>query len=119
MKPTDNVSMENTIPKEDSFYILATDSSADEVTRVLKDGETFAVFDRHGDIESVGLGQQGLYHEGTRFLSHLLFKLGNARPFLLNSTIKEDNLLFVVNLTNPDVYRAGKIVLSRGTLHIT
>ena len=47
---TEKVPMESTIPKEDSFYILATDSSADEVTRVLKDGETFAVFDRHGDI---------------------------------------------------------------------
>jgi glycogen debranching enzyme len=114
-----NFIMETTANKEDTFYILATDSAADEVTRVLKDGETFAVFNRHGDIESVGLGQGGLYHEGTRFLSHLLFKLGNARPFLLNSTIKEDNLLFVVNLTNPDVYQAGKIVLPRGTLHIT
>jgi glycogen debranching enzyme len=48
-----------------------------------------------------------------------LFKFGNARPFLLDSKIKEDNLLFVVNLTNPDVYQAGKIVVPRGTLHIT
>jgi glycogen debranching enzyme len=111
--------METTIPKEDTFYIQATDSTVDDVTRVLKDGETFAVFNRHGDIESVGLGQAGLYHEGTRFLSHLLLKLGNARPFLLNSTIKEDNLIFVVNLTNPDVYQAGKIAVARGTLHIT
>jgi len=38
---------------------------------------------------------------------------------LLNSTIEEDNLLFVVNLTNPDVYRAGQLLLPRGTLHIT
>src|ERR1043166_454492 len=111
--------MEDTKSKEDTFYISATDSSADEVTRVLKDAETFAVFNRHGDIEAGGLGKQGLYHEGTGFLSHLVFKLGNARPFLLDSTIKEDNLLFVVNLTNPDVYRSGKIALPRGTLHIT
>ena len=111
--------MEVTANKEDTFYILATDSAADEVTRVLKDGETFAVFNRHGDIESASLGQGGLYCEGTRFLSLLLFKFGNARPFLLDSTIKEDNLLFVVNLTNPDVYQAGKIVVPRGTLHIT
>ena len=104
---------------EDTFYILAADSTADEVNRVLKDGETFAVFDRHGDIQSIGLGQEGLYHEGTRFLSQLVFKLGNARPFLLNSAVKEDNLLFVVNLTNADVYQAGQIVLPRGVLHIT
>ena len=66
---------------EDTFYILATDASADYVSRVLKDGETFAVFDPHGDIQAAVLGQEGLYHEGTRFLSRLLFKLGNARPF--------------------------------------
>ena len=104
---------------EDTFYILATDSTVDYVTRVLKDGDTFAVFDRHGDIQAAGRGQEGLYHEGTRFLSHLLLKLGNARPFLLNSTVKEDNLLFVVNLTNPDVYEGDGVVLPRGTLHIT
>ena len=112
--------MEATIGSiEDIFYILATDAPADYVSRVLKDGETFAVFDPHGDIQAGGLGQEGLYHEGTRFLSRLLFRLGNARPFLLNSTVKEDNSLFVVNLTNPDVYQRGQLMLPRGTLHIT
>jgi glycogen debranching enzyme len=104
---------------EDTFYILATQSTADYATRVLKDGDTFAVFDPHGDIQANGSGQEGVYHEGTRFLSYLLFKLGNARPFLLNSVIHEDNITFVVNLTNPDVYRAGQVLLPRGTLHIT
>ncbi|MET0586498.1 MAG: amylo-alpha-1,6-glucosidase [Candidatus Binatia bacterium] len=104
---------------EDTFYILATDAPADYVSRVLKDGETFGVFDPHGDIQATGLGQEGLYHEGTRFLSRLLFKLGNARPFLLNSVVKQDNSLFVVNLTNPDVYQRGQLLIPRGTLHIT
>jgi hypothetical protein len=52
---------------EDTFYILATDAPADYVSRILKDGETFAVFDPHGDIQATGTGQEGLYHEGTRF----------------------------------------------------
>ena len=112
--------MEATAPVEDSFYIVATESSADHATRVLKDGDTFAVFDQHGDIQAENrTGQEGVYHEGTRFLSHLLFKLGNARPFLLNSTVQEDNLSFVVNLTNPDIYRSGHLLLPRGSLHIT
>jgi glycogen debranching enzyme len=111
--------MENLPQVEDTFYIVATETTADEVSRVLKDGETFAVFDRHGDIRAAGPGQEGLYHEGTRYLSHLVFKLGNARPFLLNSSVTEDNLIFVVNMTNADVYHEGAIVLPRGTLHIT
>ena len=43
----------------DSFYIQATSSRTDDRTRVLKHGETFAVFDRHGDVQPVGLGEQG------------------------------------------------------------
>src|ERR1044072_4796827 len=104
---------------ENEFYILATDSSGEERKRVLKDGETFAVFDLHGDIQATRPCQEGLYHEGTRFLSQLSFKLGHTRPFLLNSNVQKDNLLFVANLTNPDIYQADKIVLPRGTLHIT
>jgi len=104
---------------EDEFYILATDASAEAPKRVLKDGDTFAVFDRHGDIQPDGPCQEGLYHEGTRFLSHLLLKLGHTRPFLLNSNVQKDNLLFIANLTNPDIYQAEKLILPRGTLHIT
>jgi glycogen debranching enzyme len=111
--------MDATTQMEDSFYISAPESALEHVSRVLKDGESFAVFDRYGDIRSGGLCQEGFYHEGTRFLSDMIFTLGNARPFLLNSMVKEDNLLLVVNLTNPDLYRSGQLVLPRGTLYIT
>ena len=101
----------------DEFYILATASAAEE-SRVLKMGESFGIFDRYGDILQYGLGEQGIYHEGTRFLSYLEFRLGNIRPFLLSSMIKEDNILFTVDSTNPDVYVDGLIALRRGDLHI-
>ncbi len=104
---------------EDKFYILATDSSAEDPKRVLKQGETFAVFDLHGDIQASGVCQDGIYHDGTRFLSHLLLKLGPTRPFLLNSYVQQDNVLFVANLTNPDIYQAGKVIMPRGIVHLT
>lgn len=102
----------------DDFYIVATTPSAGDHTRVLKHGDTFGVFDRFGDIQSSGLGEQGIYHEGTRYLSKFTLTLGRHRPFLLNSTVQEDNFLLTVNLTNPDFYREGSLVLPRGTLHI-
>jgi glycogen debranching enzyme len=104
---------------EDEFYILATDSSADDPKRVLKHGETFAVFDLHGDIQANSVCQEGVYHDGTRFLSHLTLKVGPTRPFLLNSNVQQDNVLLVANLTNPDIYQAGKVIMPRGILHIT
>ncbi len=109
--------MNEIIRLPDEFYILATASAAEE-SRVLKMGDSFGIFDRYGDILQYGLGEQGIYHEGTRFLSYLEFRLGNIRPFLLSSMIKEDNILFTVDLTNPDVYVDGLIALRRGDLHI-
>ena len=56
-----------------NFYIATESSPADDRTRVLKHGTSFAVFDRYGDIETVELKEQGIFCEGTRFLSHLNF----------------------------------------------
>ena len=69
---------------------------ADDRTRVLKHGTSFAVFDRYGDIETAELKEQGIFCEGTRFLSHLELHLAQARPLLLSSTIKADNSLFQI-----------------------
>ena len=82
----------------DNYYILATSSRSDDRTRVLKHGDTFAVFDRFGDLQPVGMGEQGLYHDGTRFLSRLELRVGNRRPLLLSSTVTDDNDLLTVDL---------------------
>jgi glycogen debranching enzyme len=104
---------------EDQFYIQATSSRTDDRTRVLKHGETFAVFDRFGDVQPVGLGEQGIYHEGTRFLSRLELRLGGRRPLLLSSTVKKENDLLTVDLANTDLTGdGGGIALERGTVHV-
>jgi glycogen debranching enzyme len=102
----------------DEFYILATSSLADDRTRVLKDGDTFAVFDRYGDVQPIGLGEQGLYHAGTRFLSHLEFRLGETRPLLLSSTVHEESAFLTVDLTNLDLSVDGRVVMPRDRLHV-
>ncbi|MEZ4601092.1 MAG: amylo-alpha-1,6-glucosidase [Syntrophotaleaceae bacterium] len=103
---------------KDDYHIQAATASADERTRVLKQGETFAVFDSRGDILPLGRGEQGLYHEGTRFLSYLDFLVENQRPLLLSSTVNERNELLTVDLTNPDLIIAGDREIPRGSLHI-
>src|SRR2546423_1756116 len=76
---------------------------AGERDRGRNQGDTFAVFDHHGDIRPIGMKEQGLFHEGTRFLSCLVLRLGRGDPMFLSSTVKEDNAVLTVDLTNPDV----------------
>jgi glycogen debranching enzyme len=102
----------------DAFYIRSSSPRIDVRTRVLKQGDTFAVFDRFGDIDTFGSGELGMYYQDTRFLSRLTLKLGKDRPLLLSSTVREDNAVLAVDATNPDVFRNGEAVVPRGTLHI-
>src|SRR3989441_10823103 len=101
------------------FHILAATSVADDRTRVLKHGDTFAVFDHYGDIKPGGLGEEGLYHEGTRFLSCLLLEMEGSRPFFLSSTIRDENDQLAVDLTNPDLFRGNTRVVPFGALHLS
>lgn len=100
------------------FYIRASSALADDRTRVLLNGDTFAVFDRSGDIQPVGFGQQGIFHNETRHLSRLEMRFCGVRPLLLSSTVREDNILFAADLTNPDLDLDSGALLPRGTVHL-
>ncbi|HLX27355.1 MAG TPA: amylo-alpha-1,6-glucosidase [Casimicrobiaceae bacterium] len=110
--------MEDVVRLQDGFYILSTSSRVDDRTCVLKQGDTFAIFDRFGDIEEIGTGALGLYHRDTRFLSKLALRLAGERPLLLSSTIKEDNAVLAVDLMNPDIPHAAEVVIPRGSVHV-
>ena len=100
------------------YYIATRSSPADDRSRVLKYGKMFAVFDRYGDIEPLGLGEQGIFFQGTRYLSEFAVYLWNARPLLLSSTIKADNFLFTADLANVDVSHGDGVAIHRGVLHL-
>ena len=110
--------MEELIRYNDQYYILATSSAADEQTRVLKHGETFAVLDRKGDVRPIGLGEQGLYHEGTRYISACQLRLAGTKPLLLSSTVKRDNAFLHVDLTNPAFSGQEHTAIPHGCLHL-
>jgi glycogen debranching enzyme len=105
-------------PRDDPYYIVAPAPLAGERDRVLKQGDTFGVFDHHGDVRPVGMKEQGVFHEGTRFLSCLILRLGRGDPLFLSSTVKEDNALLAVDLTNPDICDGDKVAVPRGTVHL-
>ena len=64
------------------------------------------------------MGEQGLYHEDTRYLSHQELLIEGARPLYLGSTVKENNSLLIIELMNPDLTREGEVRVRKGTVHV-
>jgi glycogen debranching enzyme len=110
--------MDEIVRVEDRFYILAAASRAAGTSRVLKHGDTFALFDARGDILAEGLPDHGLYHDGTRFLSRLRLRLADQLPLLLSSRVRTTNDAFGADLTNPDILVGGAIAVPRDLLHL-
>ncbi len=100
------------------FYITTKAARAEDRPRVLKYGSLFALFDRYGDIEPFGLGEEGLFYDGTRFLSELVLYIGKSRPLFLSSNISRDNFLFTADLTNVDILDEDEVAIPRGTVHV-
>jgi glycogen debranching enzyme len=111
-------SPQETVHSGDAHHVLAGSSLTGPGIRLLKHGDTFALFDQHGDIRIDHNVEEGLYHDGTRFLSRFSLQLDGNRPFLLNSTVRDDNDELSVALTNPDLQRNGYVHLPMGTLHL-
>lgn len=101
-----------------TFYIAASASLAELRPLTLKHGDTFALFDQFGDLAPQS-GVQGLYHEDTRFLSQLRLAIEDRAPLLLNSTVRSNNAVLDVDLTNPDVLRDETLTLPKDTVHIS
>ena len=110
--------MTDIVRLENEYYVRASSALADDRTRVLKYGDTFAIFNRFGDIEPLGLSKFGLFHCECRHLSQFAVYVNGGRPLLLGSVIREDNAFLSVDLTNVDSASDGFPPLSRGTLHV-
>ena len=101
------------------FVIHGAESLQQRRSRILKQGDTFGVFDQSGDAIASPGGADGLYHCDTRYLSQFYLTINGTRPILLSSTLRDDNSVLTCDLTNPDVVDdARRIVLSHDLIHI-
>jgi glycogen debranching enzyme len=102
---------------ESPFYIPMTGPAA-RPRCSLKHDDTFIVLDSHGDIGASAGGPDGLFNADTRYLARLEMVLDEVQPLLLGSNLRDDNSALSIDLTNSDVYRNGRLVLQKDTLHI-
>jgi len=102
---------------EEIKYHISTDAiNIDERNKVLNHCNTFGLFDQLGNISASEKMARGIYHDGTRFLNRLVLSIDGKKPLLLSSTIKEDNEILSIDLTNP-VLSKGNI--SENTIHLS
>lgn len=100
-------------PTRRSAFAIEAGAPASRSARTLKNNEIFAIMDASGDIYPDR--QQGVFRAETRFVSRWELRLNGQRPVLLNSTLKQDNSLLLVDLTNPGQPEYG---LSQGSVHM-
>ena len=105
------------IRHEGAYYISAKSSRTEVPPAVLKHGDAFALFDHFGDVNPLGFGDHGIFLEGTRHLSRWCLQMGDEPLLALSSSLRENNALLAVDLTNPEM-RSGDHVILQGTLHI-
>src|SRR5215471_1579712 len=108
--------MNDILQVENKYYIAINSTYADDRTRVLNHIDSFGIFDRWGDVKQIGDEVQGIYHEGTRFISGINLRLNGIRPSLLSSSVKDENEILSVDLTNP-VLTSKELTVPKGLLY--
>jgi glycogen debranching enzyme len=103
---------------DEQFPIIAGPERPAVPLSVLKHGDCFGVFDPRGNIVPGDASEEGIYCDGTRFLSRFELLLFGNRPLLLSSTVSVDDAVFDADLTNPDVLRDGHIAIERGEINV-
>jgi glycogen debranching enzyme len=109
--------MTDIIQLENKYYISVNSTYADDRVKVLNHADSFGIFDRWGDIKKIGDEVQGLYHNGMRFVSNLGLRLNGKRPLLLSSSVKDENEILSVDLTNP-VLQSDGVVIPKDVLYL-
>jgi len=101
------------------FYVLAASLAWRRATRVLANGDSFAVFEIGGDVLESPLEALGFFHRDTRYLSRFELKVAGETPSYLNSSPSSENAQIRINLSNPDLGLRGEAIeLPRNSIQI-
>lgn len=118
MKRNARLAAPEALPSPLDFYTPVASPLLVKRPRTLKHGDTFSVFNHLGDVAPGEQSPEGLYHNDTRYLSGFQFLINGEQPILLSSTIRDDNAVLTVDLTNPDLVVNDRITLPRDTIHV-
>jgi glycogen debranching enzyme len=90
------------------YYVLASSLASRRQSKVLANGQSFAVFDAAGDIIESPLEALGFFNCDTRHLSRFEMQIAGTEPYFLNSYLSDDRAQFRATLTNADLGKRGE-----------
>lgn len=76
------------------------------------------MFDRLGNFRPAGLGEEGVFHCGTRVLSRWVLKLEDRPVLLLGSGVYGEQIVLGVDTTNTDTQDGDRLILPKDSVHI-
>ncbi len=101
------------------YYIVAHSAASLEHSRVLRQGDAFALLDPFGDIPGQGDSEAyGLFHAGTRYLSRSWMTFSGQRLMLLGSHMNTESGTLRVAMTNADLLHGGRVAIPRESMHL-
>ncbi len=115
------LNLEQLVPMESPHMEPRLAHQAQEPRKVnnltLIDGKTFLATSVAGDIVPPGAPDVGFFHEDTRFLSHLEFKIDGQRSVVLSSST-EKSFVSQIELTTGNITLRDSFDLPENTVHI-
>lgn len=103
---------------EAQFFVPPSASIQERLPPSLKYGDSFALFDAHGDVVGAMQGPEGIYYRDTRHLSYFRLTICGNYPMLLGTAIDDRLDALVVDLTNPDISLGDGAVIPNDVIHI-
>ena len=118
MLPSKTLSQSAIEPTLVPAFDIAITASTARPRHTMKRDDSFLVVDSHGDLGVSAGARDGLFHLDTRYLSRLQLLINGVSPLLLGSNVSNDNCVLRADLTNPDFFDGGAVVLIKNRLHI-
>lgn len=101
------------------YYVVAHSAPSLEHSRVLRQGDAFALLDPFGDVPGQDITSAfGLFHAGTRHLSRSWMTFSGKRLLLLGSHVNIESGVLRVEMTNADLLRGEKVAIPRESMHL-
>lgn len=98
-----------TIGPDEQHQVQSATSIQEQELRAVKHGDSFALFDTHGDVVGTEGTPEGVYFRDTRQLSFWRLTICGTYPMLLGSALDDRVDALIVDLTNSSLTnRTGK-----------